>query len=173
MTGKATLSTTDSNTPQTDNGTSVLHGVREFVATHHDVSTLVRDAQKFSINLPLIGKVSVPTPRQLAVYGVIGALGATGAIEWPVALALGLGVAVAGRELGGRPPAPAQRALTSPVPEDAAPASPATTISVDGPAVVVAPTALVVSPSVGIPPADEADATTEPPESDKNPDESA
>ena len=110
MTGKATLSTTDSNTPQTDNGTSVLHGVREFVATHHDVSTLVRDAQKFSINLPLIGKVSVPTPRQLAVYGVIGALGATGAIEWPVALALGLGVAVAGRELGGRPPAPAQRA---------------------------------------------------------------
>ena len=49
------MSTTDSNTPQTDNGTSVLHGVREFVATHHDVSTLVRDAQKFSINLPLIG----------------------------------------------------------------------------------------------------------------------
>ena len=62
MRGKATLSPSDPNTPETDDGTSVLSEVREFVATHHDVSKLVREAQKFSINLPIIGKVSVPHP---------------------------------------------------------------------------------------------------------------
>ncbi len=109
MRGKATLSPSDPNTPETDDGTSVLSEVREFVATHHDVSKLVREAQKFSINLPIIGKVSVPPPRQLAVYGVIGALGATGAVEWPVAIAFGLGVAVAKREFGTTPAAPPER----------------------------------------------------------------
>ncbi|MGV9859280.1 hypothetical protein ACWDTD_11590 [Gordonia sp. NPDC003425] len=78
-------------------GATALGDVRGFLAGHHDVSKLVREAQRFSINLPLVGKVAVPPPRQLAFYGVLAALAAGGAIEWPVAITLGLGVAVAKR----------------------------------------------------------------------------
>ena len=67
------LGPSDPNTLKPMTGLLSYRRCAKFVATHHDVSKLVREAQKFSINLPIIGKVSVPPPRQLAVYGVIGA----------------------------------------------------------------------------------------------------
>lgn len=75
----------------------MLDSAKEFVAGHHDVSKLVRDARRFSVNVPLIGKVSVPPPDQLAFYGVLGVLGVTELIPWPVALGLGVGHALATR----------------------------------------------------------------------------
>ena len=74
-----------------------MESAREFVASHHDVTKLVRDAQRFSVNVPLVGKVSVPPPDQLAFYGVLAVLGVTELIPWPVALGLGAGHALATR----------------------------------------------------------------------------
>lgn len=72
----------------------MLNSAREFVASHRDVSQLVRNAKHFSIKVPVVGKVSVPPPEHLAFYGVLGILGATELIPWPVALGLGVGHAL-------------------------------------------------------------------------------
>lgn len=63
-------------------------------STHRDIVRRVRDAQSFSVSLPLVGKVQVPRPEQLAFYGALGALAAVEIIEWPVALVLGVGHAL-------------------------------------------------------------------------------
>jgi xanthosine utilization system XapX-like protein len=54
----------------------------------------VREARSFALNLPVLGKVQVPRPEQLAFYGALGALAAVEIIEWPVALVLGVGHAL-------------------------------------------------------------------------------
>ncbi|UUO02932.1 hypothetical protein M4D79_06820 [Mycolicibacterium novocastrense] len=82
---------------------------RSFVAEHRDVSKLVEDAERFSIRLPVIGRVGVPRPDQLAFYGALGLLAAIEVIDWPVALLLGAGHAVAVRHLNGEAP----RAVTA------------------------------------------------------------
>ncbi|MCV7026439.1 hypothetical protein H7I77_24305 [Mycolicibacterium novocastrense] len=74
---------------------------RSFVAEHRDVSKLVEEAERFSIRLPVIGRVGVPRPDQLAFYGALGLLAAIEVIDWPVALLLGAGHAVAVRHLNG------------------------------------------------------------------------
>ncbi|MFA5707297.1 hypothetical protein [Mycolicibacterium sp.] len=61
------------------------------------MSELVRDARRFSVKIPVVGKVSVPPPDHLAFYGVLGALGVTELIPWPVALGLGVGHALTTR----------------------------------------------------------------------------
>lgn len=71
---------------------------RSFVADHQDVSKLVREAKKFSVQLPGIGRVRIPPPEQLAFYGVLGGLAAAQLIEWPIALVVGLGHAVSSRQ---------------------------------------------------------------------------
>ena len=43
------------------------------------------------ITVPVIGTLTLPTPDRLVFYGVLGALGAFGVIEWPVALVVGVG----------------------------------------------------------------------------------
>ncbi|GHF32568.1 hypothetical protein FHX82_005160 [Amycolatopsis bartoniae] len=43
------------------------------------------------INLPLLGEVKVPPPRQLAYLGSIATLTALEVIEWPIGLALAAG----------------------------------------------------------------------------------
>ncbi|MFF5112131.1 hypothetical protein [Streptosporangium sp. NPDC000509] len=43
------------------------------------------------ITVPVIGMLTLPTPDRLVFYGVLGALGALGVIEWPVALVVGFG----------------------------------------------------------------------------------
>ena len=49
----------------------------------------------FAIRLPLVGDVGVPRPDQLAYYGALGLLAAFEVIEWPVALAIAVGHALA------------------------------------------------------------------------------
>jgi hypothetical protein len=102
---------------------------RSFVASHHDASELVKEAEKFSIRLPIVGRIAVPPPDQLAFFGVLGALAALGAIEWPVAAAIGVGQVVVARHFSDtktvaeepRPAAP-PKAVTQKAPAKKAPA---------------------------------------------------
>lgn len=43
------------------------------------------------MTLPVVGRVKVPHPEQLAYYGALGVLAAVEIIDWPVALLLGAG----------------------------------------------------------------------------------
>ena len=45
--------------------------------------------------LPLVGTVKLPAPEELAFLGGVGVLAVVGAIEWPVAVVLGAGHALA------------------------------------------------------------------------------
>lgn len=68
---------------------------RSFLASHRDdASRLVERAKTFSVQIPGVGKVSVPPPDRLAFYGGLGLLAAVSVIDWPVALAIGVGAAV-------------------------------------------------------------------------------
>ena len=87
MTGKASIN----NMP---------HAVGDFLKEHNEVANVVRNAQNFSVQLPLVGKLRVPQPKELAFYGVIGGLAAFGVIEWPAAAGLALGIAVINRTMG-------------------------------------------------------------------------
>jgi xanthosine utilization system XapX-like protein len=62
--------------------------------THRDAVERVRQAHSFTVTLPVVGRVRVPRPEQLAFYGALGALAAVEIIEWPVALVLGVGHAL-------------------------------------------------------------------------------
>jgi len=75
----------------------MLGSARKFVSSHNDVTELVRGATRFSVNVPIVGKVTVPPPDQLAFYAVLGVLGATELIPWPIAVGLGVGHALATR----------------------------------------------------------------------------
>ncbi|TFV54415.1 hypothetical protein E4P42_26005 [Mycobacterium sp. PS03-16] len=59
--------------------------------THADTVERVRRAQTFAVDLPVLGRVRIPRPEQLAFYGALGGLAIAGVIEWPVALLLGAG----------------------------------------------------------------------------------
>lgn len=86
---------------------------RSFLSSHRDASDVVKRAQRFSVRIPVVGQVTVPPPDQLAFYGVLAVLAGVGAVEWPVAVAIGVGQAVVARHLGDSPPPAA------PEPEDA------------------------------------------------------
>ena len=58
---------------------------------HRDAVRRVREAQGFAVTLPIVGRIGVPRPEELAYFGVLGLLTATELIEWPVALMLGAG----------------------------------------------------------------------------------
>ncbi len=51
-------------------------------------------------------RANLPRPRQMLYYGALGGLAAVGAIEWPVAAAIGAGVWVASRTGWRRPGQP-------------------------------------------------------------------
>ena len=70
---------------------------RSLVSAQRDASRRVAEARRFAIRLPLVGTVHVPPPDQLAFYGVLGGLAVLELIDWPVALAMGLGSALVAR----------------------------------------------------------------------------
>lgn len=86
----------------------MLTMARSLLSSHRDASKLVERAEKFSVRLPLVGRVAVPPPDQLAFYGVVGGLAALGLIDWPVALAIGVGQVVVARHFHDQPPAAAE-----------------------------------------------------------------
>jgi hypothetical protein len=51
----------------------------------------IREGETFFVNLPLVGKVEVPRPEQLAYYSGLAALAAFELIDWPVALVIAAG----------------------------------------------------------------------------------
>lgn len=51
----------------------------------------IREGETFFVNLPLIGRMEVPRPDQLAYYGGLAALAAFELIDWPVALVIAAG----------------------------------------------------------------------------------
>jgi hypothetical protein len=63
-------------------------------ASHRQVARKVRDADRFSLQLPVLGRVPFPRPDQLAFYGALAALVAVELVEWPVAVAIGAGHAL-------------------------------------------------------------------------------
>ncbi|MBF6145798.1 MULTISPECIES: hypothetical protein [Nocardia] len=56
--------------------------------SHRNAVDKVMAAHSFAVELPLLGRVPIPRPEQLAYYGALGALAAAEIIEWPVALVL-------------------------------------------------------------------------------------
>jgi hypothetical protein len=63
--------------------------------SHRSAVQRVRDAQTFVVNVPAVGRVRIPRPEQLAYYGALAALAAFEIIDWPVALVLFAGHALA------------------------------------------------------------------------------
>lgn len=59
--------------------------------THKSARDRVREAQRFTVDLPVVGRVQIPQPEQLAYFGALGVLAVTEIIEWPVALVLAAG----------------------------------------------------------------------------------
>ena len=51
----------------------------------------IREGETFVMNLPVVGSVEIPRPKQLAYFGGLAALAALDLIEWPVALVIAAG----------------------------------------------------------------------------------
>ncbi|ART71596.1 hypothetical protein BTO20_26335 [Mycobacterium dioxanotrophicus] len=62
---------------------------------HLTVNERVRDVDSVEIGLPVVGKVRIRQPERLVYYGAVAVLAAAEIIEWPVALVLGVGHALA------------------------------------------------------------------------------
>lgn len=69
------------------------------MAAQREASQRVKRARKFSIRLPVVGTVRLPSPEQVAVYTALGGLAVLGVLDWPVAVAMGVGSIVVGRRL--------------------------------------------------------------------------
>jgi hypothetical protein len=67
--------------------------------SHREVTRRVRDADRFALQLPVIGRVPIPRPDQLAFYGALAGLVAVELVDWPIAVAIGVGHAL----VSGRP----------------------------------------------------------------------
>jgi hypothetical protein len=63
--------------------------------SHRSAVDRVREAETFTVTLPVVGRVRIPRPEQLAYYGGLAGLAALEIIDWPVALVVGLGHAIA------------------------------------------------------------------------------
>jgi len=64
-------------------------------------SKLVERGKQFWVRVPVVGRVPVAPPAQLAFYGGLGALAAFNLIDWPVAVVIGVTQVVA-RHFGKR-----------------------------------------------------------------------
>jgi magnesium-transporting ATPase (P-type) len=51
----------------------------------------IREGETFVVDLPVVGRVTVPRPDQLAYYGGLAALATFNLIDWPVALVIAAG----------------------------------------------------------------------------------
>jgi hypothetical protein len=55
----------------------------------------IREGERYLVTLPVVGSVKLPRPEELAYYGALTALAAVEIIEWPIALILATGHALA------------------------------------------------------------------------------
>lgn len=63
--------------------------------TRRRPSERIREAQTVRMNVPIIGRIRVPHVDHLAFYGGLATLAALSILEWPMALVLGAGQALA------------------------------------------------------------------------------
>jgi hypothetical protein len=63
--------------------------------THRSAVERVRDAETFAVRLPVVGQMRIPRPEQLAFYGALAGLAALEIIDWPIALVIVTGHALA------------------------------------------------------------------------------
>ncbi len=63
--------------------------------SHRSAVDVVRDAETIAVTLPVVGRVRIPRPDQLVYYGALAGLAALEIIDWPIALAIGAGHALA------------------------------------------------------------------------------
>lgn len=56
--------------------------------SQRDAVNRIREGESFAVNLPIVGKVDVPRPEQIAYYGGLAALAALEIIDWPVAVVI-------------------------------------------------------------------------------------
>jgi hypothetical protein len=59
--------------------------------SHRDAVKRVREGESFALNLPVVGRVSIPRPERLAYFGALGVMAAVEIIDWPIALAIAAG----------------------------------------------------------------------------------
>jgi xanthosine utilization system XapX-like protein len=59
--------------------------------SHRDAVDHVRKGQGFAVNVPVVGRVRIPRPEQLAYFGALGVLAAVEIIDWPIALVIAAG----------------------------------------------------------------------------------
>jgi hypothetical protein len=64
-------------------------------ASHRSALDQIRKAESFAVQLPIVGRVRIPRPEQLAYYAGLAALAAIEIIDWPVALIIATGHALA------------------------------------------------------------------------------
>ncbi|MGI9124181.1 MAG: hypothetical protein ACR2JM_05455 [Mycobacterium sp.] len=69
------------------------------LAAQREARRQVNEGEVYSVSLPIVGRVPVPSPRQLAIYAALGGLAALEIIDWPVAVAMGVGSALVSRQL--------------------------------------------------------------------------
>jgi hypothetical protein len=73
--------------------------IDKLIAAQREASREVAEGEVYSVELPIIGRVPVPSPRQLAIFAALGGLAVMEVIDWPVALAMGVGSALVSRKL--------------------------------------------------------------------------
>jgi hypothetical protein len=64
--------------------------------SHRSAVERVREAETIVVTLPVVGRVRIPRPEELAFYGALAGLAALEIIDWPIALVIGAGHALAG-----------------------------------------------------------------------------
>lgn len=77
----------------------LLTKTKSLLEAQRDASRKVAQGRKYSLDLPIVGRVLVPPPEQLAIYAALGGLAVLELIDWPVALAMGVGSALVARHL--------------------------------------------------------------------------
>ncbi len=55
----------------------------------------IQAGKRLDVSLPILGKVQLPPPEQLVFYGALVTLAAVGIVDWPVALIVATGHALA------------------------------------------------------------------------------
>jgi hypothetical protein len=63
--------------------------------SHRSAVERVREAESFAVELPVVGHVRIPRPDQLAYFGGLAVLAAIEVIDWPIALVIAAGHALA------------------------------------------------------------------------------
>jgi xanthosine utilization system XapX-like protein len=67
-------------------------------SSHRDAVDRVRQGRGFAVNVPVVGRVRIPRPEQLAYFGALGVLAAVEIIDWPIALVIAAGHVLANNE---------------------------------------------------------------------------